>query len=117
MAHARATALHLASHLLAAAAGHWVWTHREAVGAATGAAALAAAQLVRGHLLWFTSAKPLGKRSNNNLHPRIDTLSSYSNPLTKLCIPPTWSFFQASSSIFNWLRPWAGPGVATLTVF
>ena len=61
MAHARETAVHLASHLLAAAAGHWLWTKQQAVGAAASATVLAATQAVRGHLKWFMGAKPLGK--------------------------------------------------------
>jgi hypothetical protein len=56
----RSNTLLLLSHLLAAALGHWLWSHKIEVAATAAAVAANGADFIIHQLEWFQTAKPAG---------------------------------------------------------
>jgi hypothetical protein len=50
----------LISHLLAAALGHWLWSHKAEIAVAVGSVAGGSADFIVDQLEWFMTAKPAG---------------------------------------------------------
>lgn len=50
----------LISHLLAAALGHWLWSHKTEIAATTASVADFIADFILDQLEWFMTAKPAG---------------------------------------------------------
>lgn len=51
------------SHLLAAALGHWLWSHKTQVAATASSVVADGAEILIHQLEWFMTAKPAGTSS------------------------------------------------------
>jgi len=59
----RNDAIRIISHLLAAALGYWLWSHKTEIAAASRSVAGGSADFIIDQLEWFMTAKPAGSLS------------------------------------------------------